>query len=143
MKKQKTTRKMALWLDHTHAHFIRVKDDKVRVESVESEYEPRVRIDGEGSDTTKVGRNRVSNREHTKHQKEQNQLSKFYKQLAGKLEKYDFVYLFGPTTAKSELLNYIRQQTNMKGKTFVVDSADTMTFPQMIARAKAVIGEEK
>lgn len=143
MKKQKTSRKLALWLDHTHAHFIRIKKEKVSVESVNSEYEPRVRFDGETSDVTKVGKNRVSNREHTKQQKVKTQLTKYYKELTKKVEKYDFVYLFGPAKAKNELLNYIREHTDIKGKTFVMDSADTMTFPQMIARAKSALAEEE
>lgn len=140
-KQHKEVHKAALWLDHSQAHLIRLRKDKVVVDTLFSEYETRVRIEGETADGTKVGKFRSSNREHTKHQKQQNQLNKYFKELAAKIAKYDFIYLFGPTTAKNQLLNHIRNEGKAKGKTYVVDSADSMTFPQMIARAKAVIGE--
>ncbi len=127
-------------MDHSHAHFIALKKDKVQVDTVVSEIEAHIRYKGETADGTKLAKKRATNNEYQKHQKEQNQLHKYYKVLADKLEKYDTVYLFGPTTAKNELLNWIRDKKKVKGKTFVVDSAEEMTFNQMVAKVKAVLG---
>lgn len=141
-KKVKEVKKIAVWLDHQQAHFIRVKKEKIVVETIASGQETQVRYKGETGTGTKLGKTRSSNQEFKKHEKEKNTLLKYYKELSKAMEKYDFIYLFGPTTAKSELLNYNREHSKAAGKTFIVDSTDSMTFPQMLARAKAVIGGE-
>lgn len=141
-KKHKEVKKIAVWLDHEQAHFIKLKKEKFVVETIESGQESHVRFKGETGSGTKLSKTRSTNQEYKKHEREKNNLLEYYKQLSEGIKKYDFVYLFGPTTAKKELLNHIRAEEKSGGKTFVVDSADTMTFPQMIARAKAVIGEE-
>lgn len=141
-KKVKEVKKIAVWLDHQQAYFIKVKKEKVVVETIASGQETQVRYKGETGTGTKLGKTRSTNQEFKKHEKEKNTLLKYYKELAKAMEKYDFVYLFGPTTAKSELLNYNREHSKAAGKTFIVDSTDSMTFHQMLARAKAVIGGE-
>ncbi len=141
-KKVKEVKKIAVWLDHQQAYFIKVKKEKVVVETIASGQETQVRYKGETGSGTKPGKTLSTNQEFKKHQKEKNMLLKYYKELAKAMEKYDFVYLFGPTTAKSELLNYNREHSKAGGKTFIVDSTDSMTFEQMIARAKAVINGE-
>lgn len=140
-KKHKEVKKIAVWLDHEQAHFIKQKKEKFVIETILSEQESQLRFKGEGGKGTKLSKTRSTNQEYKKHEREKNNLLKYYKQLSAVIKKYDFVFLFGPTTAKKELLNHIRAQEKSAGKTFVVDSADSMTFPQMIARAKAVMVE--
>ena len=107
-KSKKENKKTGVWLDHAVAHFIKIKNGKVIVESIHSEAESRVRTKGETGTGTKLSSTRAINNEHNKHKREQNLLTKYYKQLAEELERFDTIYLFGPTTAKSELLNRIR-----------------------------------
>jgi UDP-N-acetylglucosamine 2-epimerase len=141
MKKKKTnTRKAAIWLDHLHAHLLKFKDDKINIETVESGLETRVRYKGETAIGTKLGNKRTTNNEYHKHRKEENQLKEYYKQLSATIKKYDTIFLFGPTTAKNELLNYVREKEKLNGKTFIVDSAEELSFNQMIAKAKTVLG---
>ncbi len=143
MKKTKSdNRKTGIWLDHAVAHFIRVKKGRVVVESIHSEAETEVRFKGETGTGTKLSRTRSTNKEHNKHLREQKILNKYYKQLAEKIAGYNTVYLFGPSTAKSELLNRIRADKKTVDKTFVVSSAPEMTFNQMVARVKEVLGTE-
>lgn len=93
MKTEKTKKKtIAVWIDHTSSYFIKLKSDKAVVESIDSEYEPHLRIEGETPRGGKVKANRSTNNEHNKHQKEQKQLSKYYKKLTGKIAKYHLVY---------------------------------------------------
>jgi hypothetical protein len=61
--------------------------------------------------------------------------------LTGIIEKYDTIYLFGPSTAKKELMNWIRDKKQISGKTFIMDSAEELTFNQMVAKVKATLGE--
>ena len=46
--------------------------------------------------------------EHTMHNKEQHQQAEFYKKITDEILKYDNVLLFGPTEAKTELYNTIK-----------------------------------
>ena len=135
-------KRLALWIDHTTAYLIRIKDGKTVVSTIESDYDPKPRIEGEKPDGGKVTAKRSTNNEYKKHRKQENQLGAFYKELTGKVQKYHIIYLFGPGTAKNELLNHIRKEASTDGKTFIVDSADTLTFPQMVARAKSVLSAE-
>ncbi len=139
-KEKKGTKKTGIWLDHSVAHFIKIKNDKVVVESIHSEAENMMRIKGETGTGTKLSSTRSTNNEHNKHQREQKLLNKYYKQLEEEMDRYDIIYLFGPTTAKSELMNRIHADKRMKNKTFIVSSAQQMTFHQMVARAKEVLG---
>ncbi len=142
MKKKKLEKKkIAVWLDHQVAHLIKLKNEKVSVKTIESGKESQVRIEGEGTNGSKLSKTRSSNQEFKTHQREQNSALKYYKELFATIAKADIIYLFGPTTAKEELLNLILKTTPPHKRTFVVDSADTLTFPQMISRAKAVLGE--
>ena len=142
MKKDKKERKKAgIWLDHTVAHLIKVKNGKMIVENVFSGIESNVRYKGETGTGTKLGKTRSTNREFTKHRTEENQLHAYYKTLTDIIATYDSIFLFGPSTAKKELLNWIRDKKKISGKTFIVDSAEEMSFNQMVAKVKATLGE--
>lgn len=140
-KDKKEKKKVGIWLDHTVAHLIKLKKEKMVVENVFSGVESQLRYPGETATGTKLGKTRSTNKEHSKHEREQNQLHDYYKVLTGIIKKYDTIYLFGPSTAKKELMNWIRDKKQISGKTFILDSAEELTFNQMVAKVKATLGE--
>jgi hypothetical protein len=141
MKKSKKEKKKAgIWLDHAVAHLIKVKHEKMVVENIFSGVESQVRYKGETGTGTKLGKTRSTNKEHGKHRREENQLHQYYKTLAGIIQKYDTIYLFGPSTAKKELMNWIRDKKEISGKTFIMDSAEELSFNQMVAKVKTTLG---
>ncbi len=137
MAKEKS--KIGVWLNHSVAHLITVKDEKAEVEKVESGMEEQLRYKGEKADGTRLGKRQYTHNEHQKHQKEQNVRNKYYKTLAAKLERYEIIHLFGPTTAKNELLNWLHDKKKTNGKTITVESAKDMSLNQMIARVRLVL----
>jgi len=139
-KNKKETKKAGIWLDHTVAHLIKVKNAKMVVENIFSGVESHIRYKGETGTGTKLGKTRSTNKEFGKHRREENQLHAYYKAITDYIEKYDVIFLFGPTTAKDELLNWIRDKKIISDKTFIVDSAEEMTFNQMVAKVKATLG---
>jgi stalled ribosome rescue protein Dom34 len=64
--------------------------------------------------------------EHSMHNKEQHQTSGYYKELGKLIAQYDYVLLFGPTNAKSELLNFLRADHRFDHIKFVIKSADKL-----------------
>ena len=143
MKKDKKEKKKAgIWLDHTVAHLIKSKNGKMVVENIFSGVESQIRYKGETATGTKLGKTRSTNKEFGKHRREENQLHEYYKTLTDYIKKYDTIFLFGPSTAKKELLNWIRDKKTVSDKTFIVDSAEEMSFNQMVAKVKATLGNK-
>ena len=70
------------------------------------------------------------------HTKEQHQHGAFYKKLGERIRKYKEVILFGPTSAKSELANILRDNPLFDSIKIDIESADKMTDNQSHAFVK-------
>jgi len=68
--------------------------------------------------------------------KEQNQLSAFFKKLVEVIKKYDEVLLFGPTNAKAELFNELKNDLHFDQIKIEMKTTDQMTENQMQAFVK-------
>ncbi len=67
------------------------------------------------------------------HSKEQQQQKGYYKKLSEVISHYDEVILFGPTNAKSELFNIIKEDHRFANIKIEVKQADNMTSNQQLA----------
>ena len=112
MKDPKVIKKLGIWLDHQQAHMM--------------EYTP-IESDTEMSSITNMHLNDeagVNQNENVVHNKEQRDQAGFYKKLADKIVVFDEVILFGPTDAKLELLNILKEDHHfdkIKIETFQAD----------------------
>jgi hypothetical protein len=61
------------------------------------------------------------------HNKEQQQQSEYYKKLADIIRKFQDVVLFGPTSAKVELLNLLRADHQFEHVTLNIKESEKMT----------------
>lgn len=87
-------KKIGIWMDHASAHLIEYAEQMVtKVVTSNSTYEEKEK-------TLQKGEKRM-------HNKDQQQESKYYKELAEYIKNYDEVLLFGPTDAKIELSNIL------------------------------------
>ncbi|GIV34422.1 MAG: hypothetical protein KatS3mg031_1957 [Chitinophagales bacterium] len=128
---------IAVWLDHSKAHFIGLQDGHPRIlETVESAYERKPRIEGEGSDVTRFGKNVVSNNEDRKHNRLQNELDRYYRELEYRLMQYTDILLFGPTNAKEQLKNRLAENKSFAQKSLLIESVGTLTDNQILAFAR-------
>lgn len=75
----------------------------------------------------------LSRSEHLMHQKEQSEHMKYYREIGGHLKHYDEVLLFGPSTAKDELYNILRDDQAFAGIKIHVRSADKLAPNQQEA----------
>ena len=76
---------------------------------------------------TKAGNNaNTTNTDHTRNQ-QQDEQSIFYKKVGTVMRNYDRVLLFGPTKAKTELLNIVRADHRFDKIGIDVEETDSMT----------------
>jgi stalled ribosome rescue protein Dom34 len=79
----------------------------------------------------------LSKSENLMHHKEQHQQHEFYKELGDVIKNYNEVVVFGPTDAKLELVNFLKQDHHFDNIKIEVKNADKMTEHQEYAFVKA------
>ena len=109
-----TENKLAIWMDHASAQIIEYPGDESISKTITSDF------------TQSEKKESLEKSEHSMHNKEQHQQSGYYKELAKVISNYDYVLLFGPTNAKSELLNFLKADHRFDKIKVVVRSADKM-----------------
>ena len=114
----KTTKQLGIWMDHSIAHVIRLTNGTIKTNSIESIPE----IQGDEQIVYKDESHSLN--------KEQRQLSTYYRKLGDVILENDQVILFGPTEAKNELLNVIKENHLFDKIKIEVESADKMTEVQ-------------
>lgn len=127
---------IGVWLDHSKAKFINIKDGKAEITTISSPYKRHIRIPGEVSNKTKFGPVYYSNLEYKTHHKKRHDLISYYKDMEKRLIKFDEILLFGPTKAKTELFNHLIMNKIFKPKSITFKNADKMTEKEMAAFVK-------
>lgn len=110
-----TAKKLGIWMDHSSAHLIEFTMDPAEATIVDSDFSHQDK-------TETLGKS-----ENIMHNKEQQKQSEYYKKLADIIRNYDHVILFGPTDAKSELYNLIKDDHHFSKVAIVVRQTDKMT----------------
>lgn len=120
----KRAKKLGIWMDHSTANIMEFSNDSVITTTLESatafpEQVQNLRMD-----------------ESLMHNKEQNQQADFFKKLSSIINDYKEVLLFGPTDAKSELFNVLKDNRQLDKIKISIQPADNMTDNQQKAFVK-------
>jgi stalled ribosome rescue protein Dom34 len=107
-------KKLAIWMDHSSAHAFEYPGDENITKTITSDFTPTEKKES------------LEKSEHSMHNKEKHQQSGYFNELGKLIADYDFVLLFGPTKAKSELLNFLRTDHRFDQTKIVIRSADKM-----------------
>jgi stalled ribosome rescue protein Dom34 len=75
----------------------------------------------------------LSKSEHLMHEKERGEYAKYYNEIAEHIRHFDEVLLFGPTTAKDELYNMLRDDAAYAAIKITVKSSDKLPENQQEA----------
>ena len=118
------TKNIGIWMDHSVAHLMDLANDTITTRSIKSGFTHQQK-------THALGRN-----ENLMHNKEQHQQSDYYKKIADAIKDYSNILLFGPTTAKDELLNLLKLDRHFEKTKIEVKHADKMTENQQNAFVK-------
>jgi len=115
----KNIKQLGIWMDHSNAYLLEVINDTIETERVVSELS-----DPEAEFNFYKGEKLIN-------KKERHLQVKYYKRLGEIIKKYQEIVLFGPTDAKSELLNLLKTDHLFeKIKTEAINSGK-MTESQM------------
>lgn len=119
----KTKSQLGIWMDHSVAHLMDYHKDAMSLATLEAQ------VGEQDEPLNTLDESMIQN-------KEQNQLSVFFKKLIEVIRDYDEVLLFGPTSAKIELYNLLKNNHHFDNIKIKVKSADKMTENQMEAIVK-------
>jgi len=109
---------VAVWMDHASAHLIENPVNEVENTVVYSKL------------THQERENAVERGEKKLHNTEQHEELAFYKKIGDLIRDYKEVLLFGPTEAKTELLNLLRTDHTFSDIKFTIQNTDKMTGNQ-------------
>lgn len=117
-------RKIGIWMDHVSANLMEFSNTVMLTKNVRSKF------------THDVKEASLLKGESLMHNKEQQQQYQYYKKIADVLRNYDRVLLFGPTDAKTELFNNLRENNLFSNTRIDVLQSDKMTKNQQHAFVK-------
>jgi hypothetical protein len=114
-------KRLGIWMDHSSANLIAFTATPSEKEVIVSAF------------THEEKEHALGKSEHLMHNKEQQQQSAYYNKLGGAIKEYDHVILFGPTDAKTELLNILKADQHFTKIKIEVQQAGKMTENQQQA----------
>jgi len=113
-----TTKKAGIWIDHSNAHIMEVSGGAIETKIISSKF------------TLKEKEISLDKGESQMHSKEQHWQSEYYKKLGEAIRNYDDVILFGPTDAKAELYNKLKDDHLFAKIKIAVKHTDKMSEHQ-------------
>lgn len=102
-------------MDYAHAHLIEFSSELKETKTITSDFTHQDR-----DETLRRSENEMHNKEQQKH-------TTYYKKLAEVIDKFDEVLLYGPTNAKSELFNFLKENHKYDDIKIEVQDTDKMT----------------
>ncbi|MDI1318428.1 hypothetical protein [Flavobacterium sp.] len=114
----KATKRIGVWMDHSAARLMEYTTEDYKVVIVESDMDDLDNQEG------------LQHSENVFHNKENQSITAYYKSLIEKIKDYDEIVLFGPTTAKTELYNLIREQHKYDHLKIETKSAEKMSYDE-------------
>lgn len=111
----KTQKKLGVWMDHSKAHIIEFASDVAETKTISSDFS--------SDDKAET----LERSESEMHNKEQQKQGTFYKKLTKIIKDFDEVLLFGPTNAKSEFYNLLKENHQFDKIKIEVKNTDKMS----------------
>ena len=112
---------LGVWMDHASAHLIESENGHIETKTITSAFNHQVK------------EQTLEKSEKEMHHKENHEQLAFYKDIGKAMLNYEDVLLFGPTEAKTELLNLMRKDHHFDKIKIGVEPSDKMTANQELA----------
>ncbi|MDB5257441.1 MAG: hypothetical protein JWM14_2136 [Chitinophagaceae bacterium] len=120
----KAITQLGIWMDHASANLIDLAADSTEPSVIESDF------------THEEKEESLHRSEQLMHNKEQQEQAAYYKELGAVIKQYDEVLLFGPTTAKTELYNLLKDDHHFADVKIECKQTDKLTQNQQHAFVK-------
>lgn len=114
----KVKKKLGIWMDHSIAYLMEFTSNAFEIKTIESKFTERKKLQT------------VSMSDSLMHVKEQKIRSSYYKKISDNIKDYRKVILFGPSDAKVELFDILRQDERFLKIKFEIQNTDKMTKEQ-------------
>jgi sigma54-dependent transcription regulator len=121
---------IGIWMDHSEAHLMEYSNEDMVTNIIKSRF------------TQEVKEESISKGESGMNTKEKQLKNEYYKELAKILRNYEGVLLFGPTTAKTELVNILKEDHHFDKLKIDVQSSFKMTENQQHAYVKEYFSKQ-
>ena len=133
MKKiKKHENRAGIWIDQTKAVIVHiVSDGDPIIEKIRSGVESKVRFPGETKVFARFGNAFISDQEKKQH-RQKNEREKYFRKIISLLQQADFIYVFGPSDARHELVNDIQKDPVLKNKFIKTEKVDRLTEKQIL-----------
>lgn len=110
-----TLKKAGIWMDYSMAHITEFDSEIHETKIITSDFSYQDKVDT------------LQRSESGMHNKEQQKMSAYYKELAQIIKNFDEVILFGPTDAKVELYNELKNNHQFDAIKIEVSNTDKMS----------------
>ncbi|WP_310556955.1 hypothetical protein [Flavobacterium sp.] len=114
----KSIEKLGIWMDYSTAHLMEFSETPFEIETIESKF------------THEEKEKKLAKGESFMHHKEQQMHSDYFKKIAKFILNYDKVLLYGPTNAKTELFNILRDDNRFAKIKIHIKETDKMNAHQ-------------
>ncbi len=128
-------RQTGIWLDFNHANIIELVDGKVTTNTIPSNIESYHLKGGSRSKTPWGPMDKTSESKHLERRKHQE--TAYYKEICEAVENSTELFVMGPAQAKVGLQKYIESYKNLEKILLDVQTADSITENQKVAKVKA------
>jgi len=105
-------------MDHASAHLMEFNTGPIKTNVITSKFTSQEKAHG------------LSKNENLMHNQEQHMHAAYYKKLGEAIRNYEMVLIFGPSHAKEELVNLLKDDHRFSKIKIEVKPADNMTEPQ-------------
>ncbi len=127
--------KIGVWIDHRKAILVSFNDGVEVVHEIDSDAEKHVRdAGGSGSGSSHGSQDVVAGDKRDR--KFMNHLNTYYDQVIQQFEHTEGIVIIGPGEAKGELDKRITSK-EMRKHILLVETADKMTTPQLVAKMRS------
>ena len=117
---------VGIWIDHKRAIIVSVSAGRVTTKTLESEVAAHPRYSRQQDER---GEKKYEER-HNQH------LEQYYDDVISQLGQPEALLIFGPGEAKLELRERLSRSKTWSDRTVDIETADTLTEPQIVARVK-------
>jgi len=111
-------KKLGIWMDHSIAYLMEFTTSAFEIKTIESRFSERKKL------------LTLSKSDSSMYSKEQQKLFKYYKKISEVIIEYKKVILFGPSTAKLELFDFLAEDEQFIKIKFEIQNTDKMTKDQ-------------
>ena len=137
MKKQ-----TGIWIDTSKAILVTLMGGEDSIIEIESDIENRIYHRREGSKGAFIG-NQHLNKERRFDERRKSQIDEFIDLILEQIETHDEIYIMGPAEIKIKLKQAFGNDNKLSQKLKSVETADSMTLNQLIAKVKEFYNKQK